>query len=226
LTAKDKGHFIMQGTSENNFKPLDVNGWLDFTVSHSGLKHYASPIMRPGSQLLPAAIEYQLFPPNTPANENFHANIVEWGGHPWYVFSTPKERHTDIMKVGRELAMRICTSPPAMMFFGQSAMVLTVPPTAKEKDIKAAIIRAGIPKELVDLFSGRDTFPGDVRVTHAVETEDRLLRKPLGPEEYKVIAERESAVIDAMEHGIVPSTREIADFVFGKGRVLSSPRPE
>ncbi|MFY9287958.1 MAG: hypothetical protein WAO98_05600 [Alphaproteobacteria bacterium] len=204
---------------ESSFKPLSVNQWLEFAAQHEGLNHYPSVIQRPGNLVLMSAVEQHVFPADN--KEGFHINILEWGGTHWSVFSSPKEKHDEIDRVARALAMRICKNPPAMLFFGPSAMVLTVPHTASEAEIKTVVKSRGVPATLVDLFSGRETFPGRPEMTHAVENNPALLKTPLRPEETTAVVGRERALIEALGHGVVPSIKDMADFVYGANRVLS-----
>jgi hypothetical protein len=215
----------MQGGSQYKKRPLNVDEWLDFAVNRNGLKHYASHIKRPGHWILMGAVEYLLFPPKTPSNENFHQNLLNWKEAAWNVFSVPQESHKEVVRIASALAMQISNYPPAMLFLGASTMIVSMPPTASEQELKAVLVSGGTPKEIVDLFSGLEKFPGKVDTIHAVENDERMLREPLRPEELSYIRGREEAALLAMSYGMVPPLKEIAEYVYGKGRVLSSPGP-
>jgi hypothetical protein len=64
-----------------------------------------------------------------------------------------------------------------------------------------------------------------LRKIHAIENDGRKLMAPLRPEEILAIQERELAVGAAMSHGALPSLRDVAAYVYGKGRVRFSPKP-
>jgi hypothetical protein len=209
----------------SGFKPLTVNQWQHFASGHVELKHYVASVIRPGALALMGAVEYNLFPPETTANRNFHFNGVEWQNVVWNVFSVPKDRHKDIVDTAHALGMSITSFPPTMIFLGKSAILFAAPLTATETEIKRALSHR-IPSELVNAFSGVERFPGNANATHHIENNDRLLTRPLDESEFPEIRERESRIITAMSQGVRPSLHDLAAYIYGKDRVRSPTGPQ
>jgi hypothetical protein len=202
----------------SGFKPLNINQWQRFATEHREFKHYVTSVERPGALALLGAVEYNLFPPLTAANQNFHYNAVEWQRAAWNVFSVPKDHHKDVVDTAQALGMNIIPGPPTMIFLGKSALLFAAPLTASEVEIKMLLSRV-LPSELVNAFSGVERFPGNANAIHHIENDDRLLTRPLDESEFQEIRERESRIIAAMSHGVRPSLKDLAAYVFGNNRV-------
>ena len=220
----------MSGSSGNSFRALREDEWIDFVVNHSGLKHYTSLRERPGNMVTMTAVEYYLFPPGTPSNDAFHFNIVEWGRYQWHVFSVPEERHQDVVSTADALAMTVRDDPPAMLYFGVSAMLMTASLKISESALKQVLVQSGCPEDLVKLFSGLEPFPGaGLGNTHSIENNSRRLTSPLLPDEIPAICERDRTASIVLSNGARPPLSDIADYVYGNGRVLpqqrQAPRP-
>jgi hypothetical protein len=213
----------MVDLSGSSFKPTQPSEWIDFVNNKRRFKHYVSLFSRPGNITFYTVVEHYLFPPEKSANDDFHIHHIEWNGELWSAFSVPQERHSDVIQTGQQLAMRVEKYSPAMMFFGLTAMVITAPPRARDAEVKANLIKRGIPAVLANSFSGFELFPGaGFNTIHAVENDHDRLVLPLRPDEAEAMRDREIAMNITLNDGVRPPISEVAAYIYGNGRVRPS----
>ena len=84
-----------------------INGLKDYN-------HYIGMIApyRPGVKLCINRIEYELYTPDTPANDLLHLHILNWADGLWALLSVPKDSQAEIDTIAEECGVKAKRNHP------------------------------------------------------------------------------------------------------------------